>query len=102
MTARDVRIGDHTVRVVYDRIGRHGVFDPHVNFHLTGPNGSPAGRGPKGWPRWTRPAWPYYARRHRWSSVLTLPLPHLKWSHGYRARRIGGLRLAAIVERLYP
>lgn len=93
--ARDFRIGAHTVRAVYDSHSRGGTFKPELHFHLTGPNGSPNGIGPKGWPRFLWRAFPYYDRRPgKWSSVLVLPLPHVSWRLGYRFRRLGGIRLS--------
>lgn len=65
-----------------------------LSLHLSGPNGSRAGTGTKGWPRILLPLFPRYDRRRdRWSSTLHVPLPHVAWRRGYQLRRLGGIRI---------
>lgn len=107
---RDIRIRQHTVRIVTtsEDYGS-STFRPGVRFFLTGPNGSPAGIGPKAWPghmrvrqfrnahNWAKTGW---ARQFRgtgagysWTNSLYVPLPHIKWRQAYRLRRFGALHL---------
>jgi hypothetical protein len=100
--AREVTIGAHTVRVVYAHESHGGVFSPALWVYLKGPNGSPAGIGPKGWPRILRPLFPSYnGRRDRWSSSLEIGLPCLTWARAYRLRRVGGYQLYSLSQWFY-
>ena len=98
MHARNIQAGRHTFRVVYSfHEGR-----PELHVHLRGPNGSPAGIGPKGWPRLFRPLFPDYGHgRDRWSSMIALPVPFVSWRTGYRLRRFGGIRIHQAAYRLF-
>lgn len=105
---RDLRIGRHTVRIVTtSRDYGSGMFRPGVRLYLSGPNGSPAGTGPKAWPghmrvrnlrNWIRSRTGRGAYRG-WTNTLYLPVPHLRWGTCYRLRRVGGL---AVYNALYP
>jgi hypothetical protein len=46
-----ITIREHEIRFVLDTHARRGVYAPELHIHLKGPNGSPAGVGPKGWPQ---------------------------------------------------
>jgi len=104
--ALDVKVRKHTVRFVYSRNGRAGMFGPHVSVHLKGPNGSPAGVGPKAWHWLLRPLFPYYDKRMagygpptRWNkraSSLWVPVPHVPWS---LHRRLGYPRIVGWLYR---
>ena len=110
---RDFQIGRHTVRLVTTSTDYgSGMFRPGIRLFLKGPNGSPAGIGPKAWPlhwrirrfrdnhAWAKTGW--HRRNHGhygWSSDIYIPVPHLKWHQAYRLRRFGGLR---VYGALYP
>lgn len=105
-----ITVRGHQVRFVLDTHARAGCYSPELHVYLHGPNGSPAGFGPKGWPallvRAFEPgrAW---RRRNRpgakpgWSNMLAVRLPHLTWWRAYRLRRIGAIRLYVLIERAY-
>lgn len=88
--AWDVRVRRHTVRVCVDVYSRGGMFSPALYFFLKGPNGSPAGYGPKAWPKplwYLRPGygsgrWGWRGPYGRgWSNAVRLPLPCLGWRY---------------------
>lgn len=100
--ARDIQVGQHRFRFVYTKNGKGGCYKPILTCHLRGPNGSPAGIGPKGWPRVFRPLFPnYWLHRDRWSSTIVFPLPHITFATGYRLKRVGGLWAYRTVQRWY-
>lgn len=100
--AQDFKIGAHTVRVCVSLNGKGGMYEPHVSLHLKGPNGSPNGVGPKGWPKSLWRLYPYYNRTpDHWSSTLEIPLPHVSWARGYKLRRFGGLFAYKQISRVY-
>ena len=104
---RAFQIRKHQGRVVTpsDDYGS-GTVRPGLRLSLEGPNGSPAGSGPKAWPghmpvrryrsnhHWAKTGW---ARRNHghysWTNSLYIPLPHIKWMRAYKLRRLGALRL---------
>lgn len=84
-------LGAHRVRVCVVLRSRGGCYSPALWIYLRGPNGSPAGVGPKGWPRVFRPLFPSYnGRRDRWSHMLHVPLPHVPFRTARRLRHVGG------------
>lgn len=112
---RDFNIGQHTVRVVttFTDYGS-GLYRPGIRFFLTGPNGSPAGRGPKAWPlhmkirrfrsrhKWAKTGWHRrFNGQYGWTSCIYIPLPHMTWQLGYKLRRVGGIRLHLAIYRAY-
>jgi hypothetical protein len=94
-----LRLGAHTVLVVYNASGEGGTYCPVLNFYLSGPNGSIAGTGPKPWPRFlarfdaSRRYNDRFRGGYRPERALTLRLyvPHVSFATGYRLRRFGGL-----------
>lgn len=88
-------------RFVFDVNGKHGCYHPILHVFRKGPNGSPAGIGPKGWPNWLVKLTAHGRDRTHWSSSLTFNLPCLYWHRAYKLRKIGGLKLYRAVYNLY-
>lgn len=100
--AREINIGRHTLRFVFDRDAYAGTFRPELLIFLKGPNGSPAGIGPKGWPQWLADMFrPYYNQKGRWSNSLHVRIPHVSWRFAYKYRRFGGMALYRLQSRFY-
>lgn len=97
-----VTIGGDRYRFVYSRDDGNG-FRPHVLVFRTGPNGSPAGTGPKGFHRIFRPLQPSYSKG-QWLGTLTINLPHLSWARMYRMRFPRTIRgmIDRAQRKLYP
>lgn len=111
---RDFRIGSHVIRLVTTAVDYgSGCYRPGIRLFLSGPNGSPAGTGPKAWP--LHMALRSFRSRHSslwfgwhkrygfvptWTNCLYLPVPHIRWSTAYRLRRIGALSLYRADYRL--
>lgn len=96
-----INIRQNEFRFVYDSNGRGGVFYPILHIFWKGPNGSPAGIGPKGWPRWILACTKDYRNDRRWNSGLTFTLPVPSWLRCYKLRKIGGLKLYNLVYKFY-
>lgn len=94
MTRRtyDLQLGRTRLRVVGWTTGSGGIFRPNLSVYRHGPNGSPAGVGPKPWPRWLARANPF---------ALVIYLPQLSWGTCYRLQRVGGFRLFRAQYRFY-
>jgi hypothetical protein len=91
MRSLNLQIRQHRVRFVLDRDGYAGCFYPIMLVFLKGPNGSPAGVGPKPWP------WPLKGG----CRPLRVRLPHLSWATCYRLGRVGGFRLYRLQYRAF-
>lgn len=107
--ALNVRVLRTRIRFVYSKDGRAGMYGPQISVFRTGPNGSPAGTGPKAWPLWiSKIAGPYYDRDYnrtygpRRSHALVIPCPHISWGVAYKLRRFGMLPVYKLVYRMYP
>lgn len=108
-------VGAHDVRLVTttEDYGS-STYRPGLRLYLSGPNGSIAGTGPKGWPlhnrirrfrsrhAWAKTGWHKRNNGHYgWTDALYIPLPHITWAWGYRWRKVGGLQAYQLVYRLY-
>lgn len=89
----DLHIFGDTFRIIAPY--RYDMGRPVVFIGRSGPNGSPAGHGPKGFPAFM------VRDGGRWSNVVKVPLPYISWRTGYRLRRVGGIRLHVAVSRFY-
>lgn len=99
----DIIVGAHKIRIVLDLNSRSGCYSPAVNAYLSGPNGSPAGVGPKSWPMplpWLFGVrYDKHAPRKRNASMLQFRVPHLTFMRAYKLRRVGGLKLYRLNSR---
>lgn len=86
----DVKLGRDTFRLIFPYRYDHGA--PVILISRRGPNGSPAGYGPKGFPKWMM--------KKGWGFVR-VPLPFVSWGWGYRHRRIGGRYIAKFFAKVY-
>lgn len=113
----DLTVGREKYRFCFNLYGRGGCYDPNITASRTGPNGSIAGVGPKGWPKPL--GWAFGSDRHHNAShgggkfggrvgghrgyrgTLLFGLPHLPFRHAYKLKRFGGLRVARIIDSVY-
>lgn len=95
------KIAGDEIRFVLDTHGRAGCYRPILLVFRRGPNGSPAGVGPKGWPWWLHRERLGGGEKRRWSNTIRVPLPHVSFATGYRLRRVGGLRAYKAISRAY-
>jgi hypothetical protein len=86
----DIKIGADTYRFVYPY--RYDMGRPCVLVFRKGPNGSPAGFGPKGFPKWMM--------RDGWGSVKVW-LPWMPWRIAHKYRRFGAMRVYKASQRFY-